>query len=69
MLCAKLGIDKQDVMAIGDSYNDLTMIRDCGIGVAMGNAVPAALAVASHVVADVDADGLVEALELSTRLP
>jgi len=38
VLCKKLGIDKQDVMAIGDSYNDLTMLRDCGVGVAMGNA-------------------------------
>lgn len=38
VLCEKMGISKEDVMAIGDSYNDLTMIRDCGIGVAMGNA-------------------------------
>jgi len=38
VLCEALGIAKQDVMAIGDSYNDLTMIRDCGTGVAMGNA-------------------------------
>jgi len=38
VICQKLGIAKSDVMAIGDSYNDLTMIRDCGVGVAMGNA-------------------------------
>lgn len=38
VLCEKMGISKNDVMAIGDSYNDLTMIRDCGIGVAMANA-------------------------------
>lgn len=38
VLCDTLGISKNDVMAIGDSYNDLTMIRDCGTGVAMGNA-------------------------------
>jgi Cof subfamily protein (haloacid dehalogenase superfamily) len=38
VLCEKLGFSKTDVMAIGDSYNDLTMIRDCGTGVAMGNA-------------------------------
>jgi Cof subfamily protein (haloacid dehalogenase superfamily) len=38
VLCSNLGIEKAHVMAIGDSYNDLTMIRDCGVGVAMGNA-------------------------------
>lgn len=38
VLCARLGIAKSSVMAIGDSYNDLTMLTDCGIGVAMGNA-------------------------------
>lgn len=38
ILCERLGIPKANVMAIGDSYNDLTMIRDCGVGVAMGNA-------------------------------
>jgi Cof subfamily protein (haloacid dehalogenase superfamily) len=38
VLCERLNISKQDVMAIGDSYNDLTMIRDCGVGVAMENA-------------------------------
>lgn len=38
VLCERLNIEKQQVMAIGDSYNDLTMLRDCGVGVAMGNA-------------------------------
>lgn len=38
VICNHLRINKHQVMAIGDSYNDLTMIRDCGIGVAMGNA-------------------------------
>jgi Cof subfamily protein (haloacid dehalogenase superfamily) len=38
VICSYLGINKNDVVAMGDSYNDLTMIRDCGIGVAMGNA-------------------------------
>jgi len=38
VLIKALGIKKQEVMAIGDSYNDLTMIKDCGIGIVMGNA-------------------------------
>lgn len=33
-----LNIDKKDIMCIGDSENDLSMIEYAGIGVAMGNA-------------------------------
>ena len=32
------GIDPKEVMAIGDSENDLSMIKKAGLGVAMGNA-------------------------------
>ena len=33
------GISMQDVMALGDNYNDLSMLQMVGRGVAMGNAV------------------------------
>ncbi|MFA9556949.1 Cof-type HAD-IIB family hydrolase [Evansella sp. AB-rgal1] len=33
-----LGIKREEVIAIGDSYNDLEMIEFAGLGVAMGNA-------------------------------
>ncbi|QDP39868.1 Cof-type HAD-IIB family hydrolase [Radiobacillus deserti] len=33
-----IGISMKDVMAIGDNYNDVSMLRAAGIGVAMGNA-------------------------------
>ncbi len=33
-----LAIDPKEIMAIGDSMNDLSMIRMAGLGVAMGNA-------------------------------
>ncbi|HPT67461.1 MAG TPA: Cof-type HAD-IIB family hydrolase [Bacillota bacterium] len=36
-LAAKLGIAREEVMAIGDAPNDLEMIRWAGIGVAMQN--------------------------------
>lgn len=32
------GIKREEVIAIGDSYNDLSMIEFAGLGVAMGNA-------------------------------
>lgn len=34
----KLGYDVSDVMAIGDSYNDVSMFEAAGLAVAMGNA-------------------------------
>lgn len=35
------GINREEIAAIGDNLNDLSMIRDAGIGVAMKNAVSA----------------------------
>jgi hydroxymethylpyrimidine pyrophosphatase-like HAD family hydrolase len=33
-----MGLEVREIMAIGDSNNDLTMIQVAGIGVAVGNA-------------------------------
>lgn len=38
-LATKLGFSADEVMAIGDQGNDLTMIDYAGLGVAMGNAI------------------------------
>lgn len=37
-LSGLLGIDRKEIIAIGDSYNDIPMIEYAGLGVAMGNA-------------------------------
>ncbi|MCM3748225.1 Cof-type HAD-IIB family hydrolase [Paenibacillus pasadenensis] len=37
-LCGVLGIDMKEAAAIGDSLNDIAAIRECGLGIAMGNA-------------------------------
>jgi Cof subfamily protein (haloacid dehalogenase superfamily) len=37
-VCGMLGITMAEVIAMGDSLNDLSMIREAGLGVAMGNA-------------------------------
>ena len=39
LLCEDLGLTAQNVMAIGDEANDLSMIQWAGLGVAMANAV------------------------------
>ena len=38
ILCKSLQIPMEAVMALGDSGNDITMLRQAGLGVAMGNA-------------------------------
>jgi Cof subfamily protein (haloacid dehalogenase superfamily) len=37
MLCEHLNIDKSEIMAFGDNYNDIEMLEYAGLGVAMGN--------------------------------
>ncbi len=37
-VCSRLGLSMSQVMAIGDSLNDMSMIKAAGLGVAMGNA-------------------------------
>ena len=56
------GISIEEVMFVGDAWNDLAALRIVGHPVAMGNAEPEVRALARHVVADVDAGGLAEAI-------
>jgi len=55
-------VKREEVLAIGDSYNDLDMIRWAGIGIAMANARPEVKAAADHVTASNDENGVAEAL-------
>jgi hydroxymethylpyrimidine pyrophosphatase-like HAD family hydrolase len=62
-LAEHLGIARDEVLAVGDNDNDVEMLRWAGVGVAMGNSSPAALAAADWVAPDVSADGAAIALE------
>ncbi len=57
-----LGLTMDDLMAVGDAGNDLTMIRDAGIGVAVQNARPEIKEVADHVTKLQFGDGFAEAV-------
>ena len=61
--CEILEIPASKVAAIGDSDNDLTMITECGYGVAVGNAFEGTKKAASHVTKGKNGAGVVEALE------
>lgn len=62
-LCGLLEIRREEVLAVGDGGNDLTMLRFAGTGVAMRNASPQALAAADCVTATNDEDGVALAVE------
>lgn len=54
----RLGFKLKDVYAFGDGLNDLEMLREVGTGVAMGNGVPEAKALADFITSDVSEDGI-----------
>ena len=39
ILCKNLGILPEEILAFGDDYNDIGMLKLCGKGIAMGNAI------------------------------
>ncbi|ALS26748.1 sugar phosphate phosphatase [Paenibacillus sp. 32O-W] len=57
-LCALLGLDMSQVVAVGDSLNDIAAIREAGLGVAMGNAQEAVKAAADVVTLTNEEDGV-----------
>ena len=61
-LAGTLGYSREQVMACGDSDNDLAMIKAAGLGVAMGNAEPEVKAAADVIVSDNNHDGVAEAI-------
>lgn len=62
-LAARLGIAREEVLAVGDERNDIEMLQWAGIGVAMGNAHPDVKAVADWITESVEDDGAAVAIE------
>ncbi len=61
-LAALLGIDAGRVVAIGDDVNDLAMLENAMLGVAMGNARPEVKSIADATIRSNAEDGLAELL-------
>ncbi|NLB01406.1 MAG: phosphoglycolate phosphatase [Methanomicrobiales archaeon] len=62
-LAREMGISPGDMLAIGDSENDIEMLEAAGIGVAVRNAPPAVQAAADWVSLSAYGDGFVEAVK------
>lgn len=58
-----LGIKPEEMIAFGDSCNDLEMLKVAGIGVAMGNAEPDVKAAADYVTLANTENGIVHAMQ------
>ncbi|WP_445506609.1 Cof-type HAD-IIB family hydrolase [Niallia sp. 03190] len=63
LLINKLGITRDEVIAIGDSYNDLAMIEFAGLGVAMGNAPEDIKKIADYTTDTNNNDGVAKVVE------
>lgn len=62
-LCADFQIAPEKVLAIGDSRNDVPMLKWAGMGIAMGNALPEVREAVRRVTASNDEDGVALAIE------
>ncbi len=63
-MAEKIGIDVKDFAAIGDSENDIEMLKIAGIGIAVANADLKLKKVADIVVPGEDGDGVVQSLKI-----
>ena len=62
-LLETINLTPADMIAFGDGYNDLSMLKLAGVGVAMANAAPEVRADADYVTLSNEEDGVAAALE------
>ena len=58
-----LGYSANELMTMGDNFNDSTMLEYAGLGVAMGNAPEGVKQIAQEVTSTVEEDGVAEAID------
>jgi len=58
-----LNLNAGELVACGDSYNDIEMIKFAGLGIAIGNAIDELKEIADHITATNDENGVAKAVE------
>jgi HAD superfamily hydrolase (TIGR01484 family) len=58
-----IGVKREEIIGVGDSYNDFPLLMASGLKVAMGNAVPDLKAIADYIAPSVEEDGVVDIIE------
>lgn len=62
-IAARHGIAREEIMAVGDNHNDLTMLRYAGLGVVMANAEDELKQMGFEQTASNEEDGVAQAIE------
>ena len=62
-LAERLRIGREEIMAIGDNGNDVTMLEAAGCSCAVADGSPEALAAAKHITSAHDKDGVAQAID------
>lgn len=62
-ICKLLRVEPQEVIGVGDGYNDFPLLSACGLKIAMGNAIDELKAIADFVAPTVEEDGLAVVIE------
>ncbi|MDE6725002.1 MAG: HAD hydrolase family protein, partial [Ruminiclostridium sp.] len=61
----KCGISPNDIIAFGDDFSDIGMLKLCGKGIAMGNSIEEVKNISDLVIDSNDNDGIAKYLERS----
>ncbi|MCM1044984.1 MAG: HAD family hydrolase [Candidatus Gastranaerophilales bacterium] len=67
--CEACQVDVSEIIAFGDDYADIGMLKMCGIGVAMGNAIQEVKDIADNITLSNEEDGVAAYLEKWRILP
>ena len=62
-LCSYLNLPAEKIVAFGDDFNDIGMLKLCGKGVAMGNAISEVKSVADEICLSNEEDGVARWIE------
>ena len=63
VLLKEINMKKEEMIAVGDGFNDLSMIQYAGLGVAMANAQPVVRENADYITLSNDEDGVAAVVE------
>lgn len=58
-----LNIETEEIIGVGDTYNDFPLLLSCGLKVAMGNAVNDLKEIADYIAPDINDDGVADVIE------
>lgn len=64
-----LNIDVKNMISFGDDFSDIGMLKLCGTGIAMENAIPQVKQIADQVTLSNDQDGVAVWLEKNLKIP